>query len=65
MVAVEVVGGVWIKSGHTTGSGINRDCLKMSMAAAVGWRVLPVTREMIEDGTAIELIAQALGVSDE
>jgi hypothetical protein len=65
MVAVEVVGGVWIKSKHTTGSGINRDCLKMSMAAAVGWRVLPVTREMIEDGTAIELIAQALGVSDE
>ena len=60
MVAVEVMGGVWIKSGHTTGSGIERDCLKASMAAALGWRCLPVTRSMIEDGTAIELISQAL-----
>jgi hypothetical protein len=30
------------------------------MAAALGWRCLPITRTMIEDGTAIELIAQAL-----
>ena len=59
-VCVEVMGGVWIKSGHTTGSGIERDCLKASMAAALGWRCLPVTRSMIEDGTAIELISQAL-----
>jgi hypothetical protein len=65
MVAVEVQGGVWIKSAHTTGYGVNRDCLKLSMAAAVGWRVLPVTREMIESGDAVRLIAQALGVTDD
>jgi hypothetical protein len=65
MVACEIQGGIWTKSGHTTGAGIERDCLKASMAAALGWRVLPVTRAMIEDGTAIDLIRQALGVSDE
>ena len=60
MVAVEVQGGVWTNGAHSRGSGVQRDCLKLSMAAAIGWRVLPVTREMIEDGTAIELISQAL-----
>lgn len=60
-VCVEIQGGVWMaKGGHTTGRGIERDCLKASMAAALGWRCLPVTRSMIEDGSAIELIAQAL-----
>jgi len=64
MVAVEVQGGVWTNGAHSRGSGVQRDCLKLSMAAAVGWRVLPVTREMIESGSAVELIAQALGVID-
>jgi hypothetical protein len=35
--------------------------VKLSIAAALGWRVLPVTREMIESGLAVELIGQALG----
>ena len=61
MVAVEVQGAVWANGAHSRGSGVQRDCLKLSMAAAVGWKVLPVTREMIEDGTALKLIAQALG----
>lgn len=61
-VCVEIQGGVWIKSGHTTGTGIERDCLKASMAAALGWRCLPITKAMIEDGSAVRLIAQALGL---
>ena len=59
-VCVEVNGGVWVKSGHSTGGGIERDCLKASMAAALGWRSLPVTKNMIEDGSAVELIGRAL-----
>ena len=62
MVAVEVQGAIWTNGAHSRGSGVQRDCLKLSMAAAVGWRVLPVTREMIESGEAVTLIAQALGV---
>lgn len=65
-VCVEVHGGIWMdKSGHNTGAGLERDCLKASMAGALGWRFLPVTRKMIEDGTAIDLIRQALGATDE
>ena len=65
MVAVEVQGGVWTNGAHSRGSGVQRDCLKLSMAAAVGWRVLPVTGEMIESGEAVRLIALALGASDD
>lgn len=61
MVAAEVQGGTWSQNGHARPSMIQRDCLKLSIAAALGWRVLPLTREMIEDGTAVALIRQALG----
>lgn len=61
-VCVEVQGAVWTNGAHSRGSGVQRDCMKASMAAALGWRCLPVTREMIESGQAVELIAQALGV---
>jgi hypothetical protein len=64
MIAVEVQGGTWVPGGaHSRGSGIARDCLKFSLCAALGWRVLPLTKQMIESGLAVELIAQALGVT--
>lgn len=61
-VAVEVQGGSWSQNGHARPSMVQRDCLKLSMAAALGWRCLPVTEAMIEDGTAVDLIRQALEV---
>lgn len=61
-VAVEVQGGLYINGAHSRGSGVERDCLKNSLAAAHGWRVLPVSKAMIESGEAVRLIAQALGV---
>lgn len=61
LVAVEVQGGIWTNGAHSRGSGVQRDCVKLSIAAALGWRVLPVTRDMIESGLAVELIGQALG----
>lgn len=61
-VAVEIQGGLWVNGAHSRGSGVERDCVKFSIAAALGWRVLPISKAMIEDGTAVELIAQALGV---
>lgn len=63
MIAVEVQGGVWSDNGHGRKSMVVKDCAKLSMAAALGWRVLPLTTDMIEDGQAVALIAQALGVS--
>jgi hypothetical protein len=62
MVAVEIQGGVYSDDGHGRKSIVARDCLKLSLAAAFGWRCLPVTRQMIEDGTAINLLVRALGL---
>lgn len=59
-VAVECQGAIWTNGAHSRGSGVARDCLKFSIGAALGWRVLPLTRGMIEDGTAVTLIRQAL-----
>ncbi len=64
LVAVEIQGGLWVNGAHSRGSGVERDCVKLSIAAALGWRVLPVSKAMIEDGTAVRLIAQALGRGD-
>lgn len=59
-VAVEVQGGIWTGGRHARGSGIAAECVKLSIAASLGWRVLLVTTDMIEDGTAIQLIHTAL-----
>lgn len=64
-VAVEVQGGIWMhKGGHTTGTGISRDCEKLTEASILGWRVVLVTPEMIEDGRALDAIQRIMGGSD-
>jgi hypothetical protein len=63
MVAAEVQGGIWTGGRHARGSGIAAECVKLSIAAALGWRVLPLTDEMIESGQAVELIRQALEIA--
>lgn len=62
-VCVEVQGGVHSRMGHSTGVGIERDTEKASLAAAHGWRLLPVTEKQIKSGRAVTWIAQALGVT--
>jgi very-short-patch-repair endonuclease len=59
-VAVEVQGGVWVNGRHATGSGITGDCEKFSVAAGLGWRVLPVTPAQVKSGDALEWITRAL-----
>lgn len=61
-VCVEVQGATFVKGKHSTGLGIERDCEKACLAAVHGWRYLPVTKHMIQDGRAVALIAAALGV---
>lgn len=60
---IEIQGGIWLagESGHSSGSGISRDVEKFALAASYGYRVLPLTPAMVEDGTAVELVARALG----
>jgi very-short-patch-repair endonuclease len=46
-VVCELQGAIWVKGGHSTGGGIQRDAIKQVTAAAGGWVVLPLTAEMI------------------
>lgn len=61
-VAVDVNGSTFVRGGHSTGLGIERDCIKACLAAINGWLYLPLTKHMIEDGRAVDIIAIALKV---
>ena len=67
MVACEVDGGQWTvgedgqQGGrHQRPDGFARDCEKLSLAAAHGWRVLRVTPDQIERGDALAWLRLAL-----
>ena len=47
-VAVELDGGTWTRGRHVTGAGFEKDCEKMNLATALGWRVLRFTAGMLE-----------------
>ena len=59
-LAVECEGGIWSKGRHVRGQGFEEDCRKYAAAQLHGWRVLRVTRGMIEDGTALATVSQML-----
>lgn len=60
---IECDGGAYVQGRHTRGKGFEEDCVKLSTAAALGYRVIRVTRTHIQSGQAVELIRLALGVS--
>jgi hypothetical protein len=60
LLAAEVDGGSWVGGRHTSGAGFEADCVKLSEAAALGWRVLRLTPRMIDDGRALDLLERAL-----
>lgn len=47
MIAVEVNGGQWTKSGHSTGRGLQRDAEKLNLAQSLGWTVYVLTTSML------------------
>lgn len=46
-VALEIQGGTWVKSGHSSGRGIERDCIKALLAQSDGWALVAVTDAML------------------
>jgi hypothetical protein len=60
MLAVEVEGGSWIHGRHVRGRGFEADCEKYNQAVLLGWRVLRFTAAMVEAGTALFAVDQAL-----
>lgn len=63
---VECQGGTWTKqrTGHSTGTGIERDAAKLNYAVCKGWRVLHITTSAIEGGAALAWIRQAIERTD-
>lgn len=59
MLACEVHGGTWTGGRHVRGKGFEEDCEKLAEAAILGWRVIPVTSAMVEDGRAVRLLKRA------
>lgn len=57
---IEVNGGTYVKSGHTTHKGIDRDYRKNRWAQQLGWRCFSYTGEDVKNGTAIDEIRKAL-----
>lgn len=57
-VALEVEGGQWI-GGHG-GRRFEEDAEKYNAAGIAGWLVLRVTTRMVDDGRALEFVADAL-----
>ncbi len=48
-VGVELCGGIWQKSGHSSGAGIQRDYRKSNVATLLGWRLLWFSPDMLRD----------------
>lgn len=55
-IAIEVEGGTWVKSGHSSGKGIERDCVKGNLATQYGWRVFRLTAQMIAPDYVTEIV---------
>jgi hypothetical protein len=58
---IEIDGGAWTNGRHVRGKGFAADLVKLNAAALMGFRVLRFTPAMVEDGTALAVIRQALG----
>lgn len=61
-LAMEVDGAIWSGGRHVRGAGVERDAEKYSAAAALGWRVIRLTRSMVESGEGVRLVEQALAL---
>jgi hypothetical protein len=57
---VEANGQTFHLGGHSSGTGLARDYEKTILAQLLGWRVFPVTKEMIFSGQALRWIQEAL-----
>ena len=60
---VEIEGGEWGKSRHTTGKGFNDDCVKYNAMTQAGYRLLRFTGTMIRENPigCAEQVGRLLG----
>lgn len=58
---VEFEGGVYSGGRHIRGRGFENDCIKYNTATLMGYRVLRFTTRHVNQGTAIQMVREALG----
>lgn len=61
-VAVEVQGAIHANGRHNRGAALLKEYEKLNEAQLAGWTILLVTRETMDDGSAIEMLRRALNV---
>jgi len=60
-VLAEVQGGIYsYQPSHASAAGIRRDCEKLNLAVANGWKVYHFTSDMVQSGEAVKIIEQEL-----
>ena len=59
-ILVEIQGAVWVKGGHSTGTGINRDAEKLNLSTLAGWKTFIFTGDHLKSGQALEWTKEAL-----
>lgn len=59
-LAVEIEGGTYAASRHTTGAGYAKDIEKYNYAVGMGWRVLRFDGPMVNSGAAVNFIDEIL-----
>ena len=62
LIAVECHGGAWISGGgrHNRATGFLSDMERENLAVLAGWALLKISPEMIQKGTAHQLVEKAL-----
>jgi len=60
LLAVEINGGGWVNGRHNRASSLEAEYEKLSHAAALGWRVIPVTYAQLNRGELWPLLEMAL-----
>lgn len=60
MLAIELEGGTYRKSRHTTGTGFHADCQKYNQAVLMGWHLLRFDSAMVNSLEAINTTMQAI-----
>lgn len=60
LILIEIQGGIWHRGGHSTGTGITRDCEKLNLASLAGFHCFAFTSGHIADGSALKTVQKAL-----
>lgn len=59
-VGLEFNGGIWVAGRHTRGAGQEKDFEKLSVAAAMGWRVMQASYRQFKSGMVFDWLDKAL-----